>query len=78
MSVLVALASRLGLKAWGAIAAGLAVLALLATVYGKGRAAERLAQASLNAKVKDDQLKAAARRPRTRRDLTGSMRDGTF
>lgn len=62
-------------------AIGLGVLAVLAAVAGirhSGKLAERAAQASVNAKVKDDQLKAAARRPRTRDDLADRMRDGSF
>lgn len=78
MSLLLGLAARLGWKVWGVIAAVLAVLALLGAVRQSGRLAERAAQASLNAKVKDAQLKAAARRPRTDDELDRRLRDGEF
>jgi len=47
-------------------------------LYLRGRDKERLRQARNAAEVKDAQLDAAARRPRTDDELAGRMRDRSF
>ena len=61
---------------WGA--AALAVLAILAGAKRAGRLAERADNLHEAAQVTHEQIKAALGRPRTRDDLVGRMRDGTF
>lgn len=68
----------LSLKAWGYIIAVAAAVAVIAKAYSAGKTAERAATNEKNLGVKDEQLKAAARRPRDRRQLIERLRGRRF
>lgn len=65
---------------WGAI--GITVLLFLLSIRRAGERAGRMAQRLETMEKADDvqrrMLEAAARRPRTRRELAGRLRDGRF
>jgi hypothetical protein len=62
----------------GWLAAAVAVAAVLLGARQAGRNAERVETMRRTVEVQRDQLKAASRRPRDRRELAHRMRDGTF
>ena len=66
----------LGLLGW--LAAATAVAAVLFGARQAGRNAERAENMRRTVAVQRDQLEAANRRPRDRRELVRRMRDGTF
>lgn len=68
----------LSFKTWGFILAGVAIAAALLKAYSAGRTAERAATNEKNLDAKNEQLKAATRRPRDRGQLIDRLRNGRF
>lgn len=66
----------LGMLGWLAI--GAAVLAVLLGAKRAGRNAERVERMQRNVEVQREQLKEAARRPRTRDELAERVRSDDF
>jgi hypothetical protein len=66
------------LTPFGWLAAAAAVAAVLFGARQAGRTAECIEHMRRRVEVQRDQLEAASRRPRDRRELARRMRDGTY